>query len=349
MYDLIIIGSGIAGMTASIYASRYGLKHLIFDPDPGGQGNLAHWVENYPGVASIKGLNLMRKIIKQVESYGVEIKKKEVLALKSGQKTFVVKTPEKEYKAKSLILAMGAVSRQLNIQGEDKFLGKGVSYCTICDGPLFKNKVIALVGGGNAALSGAIHLSKLAKKVYLIHHRNEFRAEKAWVDKVRKIDNIEVILSAVVNEVYGKEKTEGIKVERALRSPTKNFVAADRSDKASELITSNKIFVDSPRSKNGVTKLKIDGLFIEVGKVPSSLLVSGLGVKLDKNNYVLVGPNMETNIAGVFGAGDLCRQKDQRILCQFIAAAAEGAQAGASVYYYLTKKSISPSWGEKKT
>ena len=378
MYDLVIIGAGIAGMTASIYASRYGLKHLILDSDPGGQGNLAHLVENYPGVVPIKGLDLMKNIIKQVESYGVEIKKEKVVglekALKSGrifsssrtaprlanceqrkncpssrQSIFVVKTKEREYQAKSLILAMGATNRQLNIQGEDKFLGKGVSYCTICDGPLFKNKTVALIGGGNAALSGALHLAKLAKKVYLIHRRNEFRAERAWVDRVRKKDNIEVILSAVVNEVFGKEIVEGIRIERALRSPTKNFVAADHPDATSGLITSSKIFVDSPHSSDKVFKLKIDGLFIEVGKVPSSLLTSSLGVELGKDNYVLVDADMKTNINGIFAAGDLCLQREQRILCQFVAAAAEGARAGASVYHYLTKKPATPSWGEKKT
>ena len=318
MYDLIIIGAGIAGMTASIYASRYGFKHLILDSDPGGQGNLAHLVENYPGVSSIKGRELMGNIIKQVESYGVKIRQEKVVELrKELLKGFKVKTAKGEYKTKSLILAMGASYRQLSIAGEEKFLGKGVSYCTTCDAPFFKGKTVAVVGGGDSAVSGAIHLASFAKKVYLIHRRDEFRAEKAWVDKLKKKKNIEIILSSVVREVFGKEKVEGIKIT-----------------------TSHK-----PRATS--KKLAIDGLFIEIGQVPSSVLAKELGVKLDEGGYVLVGADMATNVLGVFAAGDLAAQKGGILFRQFITSAADGARAAASVYHYLTKKPAAPSWGKR--
>lgn len=319
MTDLIIIGAGISGMTASIYASRYGIKHLILGEDPGGQGNLAHTVENYPGIASIKGPDLMEKIIAQVENYGVRIKREKVVSLEVEPlwrfNLFRVKTSKREGETKSLILAMGAGHRHLNIPGEEKFLGKGVSYCTVCDGPLFRNKTVAMVGGGNAAVTGAIHLSKLANKVYLIHRRDELRAEKVWVDKLKEIKNIEVILSTEVEEVLGKERVEGVKLQ------TTNYKLQD---------------------------LSIDGLFIEVGKVPSSALASQLGVDLDEKGFVLVGPNMETNVPGVFAAGDLCLQKGETLLCQLLASAAKGAKAAASVYHYITKKPVTPSWGTGK-
>jgi len=332
MYDLIIIGAGIAGMTASIYASRYGLKHLIFGENPGGQGNLAHTIENYPGIKSIKGPELMKRVSEQVENYGVKIRREKVIGLKTkdqGPRTkdtnqkfknsnqFLVKISSgNEYSAKSLVLAMGATHRHLNIPGEEKFLGKGVSYCTTCDAPLFRDKVVAVVGGGNAALSGALHLASFVKKVYLIHHRDEFRAEKAWVEKLKKNKKIKLILLSTVKEVYGKEKVEGI-------------------------------IIKSLNHKNIKTKKRqqVDGLFIEVGKTPSTILAAQLRVELNEKNYVLVDANMKTNIVGVFAAGDLCLQKEQMVLCQFVAAAADGARAAASAYQFLTKKDPGASWG----
>jgi len=333
MHDLIIIGSGIAGMTASIYASRYGIKHLIFGEIPGGQGNLAHMVENYPGVLSIKGPQLMGKIIEQVKSYNVDIRQEKVGGLKKvSAGYFKVETGKGEYGAKSLILAMGASYRHLNILGEDNFLGRGVSYCAICDAPFFKDKIVAVAGGGDSAVSGAIHVSNFAKKVYLIHRRNEFRAEKAWVEKLRKKKNIEVILSSVIKEVYGKEKVEGIiikslKSRRAVEDPRQK----------------------SPGHENIKTRkqFKIDGLFIEIGQAPSSVLAKQLRVKLDKGDYVLVDSDMATNVSGVFAAGDLAAQKGGILFRQFVTAAADGARAASSVYHYLVQKPAAPSWGKQ--
>lgn len=317
MFDLIIIGSGVAGMTASIYASRYKLEHLIFGETPGGQGTLAGQVENYPGYVSIPGPELMQKFVEQVKQYGVEIKQERVGVLTLQGSTFKgwfeVKTDKGKYQAKTLILAMGASFRQLNISGEEKFLGRGVSYCTTCDAPLFKDKVVVIVGGGDSAVTGAIHAASFAKKVFIIHRRNEYRAEPAWVEKLRQNEKIEQVLSTQVKQISGTDKVESITLDK---------------------------------SHQGSEKLKVDGVFIEVGQVPSSALASQLGVELDERGYVKVNPGMATNVAGIFAAGDLAAIQGGILFRQFVTAASDGARAAASVYQFLHKgKAPSPSWG----
>jgi len=315
MYDLIIVGAGVAGMTASIYASRYKINHLIFGETPGGQGMLAGQVENYPGYVSIPGPELMQKFVEQVKSYGVEIKQEKVGSLTKIKDGFEVKTEKGKYQAKTLILAMGASFRYLNIPGEDKFVGKGISYCTTCDAPLFRDKVVAVVGGGDSAVTGAIHAAAFAKKVFIIHRRDEYRAEPTWVEKMKKIDKVEEILSNQVKEIKGKEKVEEIILDK---------------------------------SHKGNKNLKVDGVFIEIGQVPSSTLAKQLGVELDERNYVKVTPGMETNVSGVFVAGDLAAVQGGILFRQFVTAASDGARAAASVYQYLHKSAPAPSWGEKK-
>lgn len=315
MHDLIIVGAGVAGMTASIYASRYKINHLIFGGTPGGQGMLAGQVENYPGYVSIPGPELMQKFVEQVKHYGVEIKQEKVGGLGKSEAGFEVKTDKEKYQAKTLILAMGASYRHLNIPGEDKFLGRGVSYCTTCDIPLFRDKVVAVVGGGDSAVTGAVHASSFAKKVFIIHRRNEYRAEPTWVEKMKKIDKVEEILSNQVKEIKGGEKVEEI----VLANPHKG-------------------------SKN----LKVDGIFIEIGQVPSSALAAQLGTELDERDYIKVTPGMETNIPGVFAAGDLAAVQGGILFRQFVTAASDGARAAASVYQFLHKSAPAPSWGEKK-
>lgn len=314
MYDLIIIGSGVAGMTASIYASRYKINHLIFGETPGGQGILAGQVENYPGYVSIPGPELMQKFVEQVKHYGVTIKQERVGGLAQIKEGFGVTTDKGKYQAKTLILAMGASFRHLNIPGEDKFLGRGVSYCTSCDIPLFPDKVVAIIGGGDSAVTGAIHAASFAKKVFIIHRRNEYRAEPAWVEKLEKEPKIEKILENQIKEIRGKEKVEEI----ILENPYK-----------------------------GRTNLAVDGVFIEVGQVPSSALVSGLGVELDERGYVKVTPGMATNVPGVFAVGDLAAVQGGILFRQFVTAASDGARASASVYQFLHKgQAPTPSWGK---
>lgn len=321
MYDLIIIGAGVAGMTASIYASRYKINHLIFGETPGGQGMLAGQVENYPGYVSIPGPELMQKMIEQVKNYGVEIRQERVEGLegiegKEGKKVFKVKMAKGEYQAKTLILALGASFRHLNIPGEDKFLGKGVSYCTTCDAPLFRDKVVAVVGGGDSAVTGAIHAAAFAKKVFIIHRRDEYRAEPTWVEKLRKIKRIEEVLSNEVKEIEGGERVEKV----ILKNPYK-----------------------------GSSSLKVDGVFIEAGQVPSSALAKQLEIELDERGYVKVNPGMETNVPGVFAAGDIAAIQGGILFRQFVTAASDGARAAASVYQYFHKGAVpAPSWGSKR-
>lgn len=314
MDDLIIIGSGVAGMSASVYASRYKIKHSIFGETPGGQGMLAGTVENYPGYISILGPMLMGKFIEQVKHYEVEIKQEEVGGLAKVQGGFEVKTDKEKYQAKSLILAMGASFRHLNIPGEEKFVGKGVSYCSTCDAPFFKGKTVAVVGGGDSAVTGAIHVASFASKVFIIHRRDEYRAEPTWVEKLRQNNKIEEILTNEVKEIKGTEKVEGI----ILKNPHK-----------------------------GSQEIKVDGVFIEVGQVPSSALVKQLGVELDERGYIKVNPGMATDVPGVFAAGDIAAIQGGILFRQFVTAASDGARAAASVYQYLHQgKTPTPSWGK---
>jgi len=314
--DLIIVGAGVAGMTASIYASRYQIKHLLFGEVPGGQGMLAGTVENYPGYLAIPGPELMQKLIEQVKKYGVEIKQEKAGALVKIEGGFEVKTGKTSYQAKTLILAMGASFRSLNIPGEDKFVGKGVSYCTTCDIPLFKKKKVAIIGGGDAAVTSALHAAKFAQKVFIIHRRDEYRAEPAWVEKMRQTKKIEEVLANEAQEIKGTEKVESL----VLKKPYQNQRA-----------------------------LAVDGVFIEIGQVPTSSLVKLLGVALDGGGYIKVNPEMATNVPGVFAAGDIAAIQGGILFRQFVTAASDGARAAAGVYQYLHQGAVpAPSWGGEK-
>jgi len=315
MKELIIVGGGVAGMTASVYASRYHIKHYLFGEVPGGQGMLAGTVENYPGYLAIPGPELMQKLIEQVKKYGVEIKQEKVGALAKIDGGFEVRTDKEKYQTKTLILAMGASFRSLNISGEDKLVGKGVSYCTNCDIPLFKEKIVAIVGGGDSAVTSALHAAEFAQKVFIIHRRKEYRAEPAWVEKMRQTKKIEEVLVNEVKEIKGTEKV----VSLVLKNPYQNQ-----------------------------KELAVDGVFIEIGQVPTSSLVKPLGVVLDGGGYLKVNPEMATNVPGVFAAGDIAAIQGGLLFRQFITAAADGARAAASVYQYLHQGAIpAPSWGQK--
>lgn len=325
--DLIIIGSGVAGMTASIYASRYGVKHLIFGREMGGLGLLASKVENYPGYVSITGPKLMENFRKQVEKYGIKIRQQEIVKIKRGKggkggKTFeVISKQEESFRTRCLILAMGAVHRKLNITGEDKFLGRGVSYCPTCDGFFFKDKIVGVVGGGDSVAAAVIHLAGIGEKVYLIYRKNkkEMRMEKAWMKKIEELvkqGKVELVMERNVVKILGGKNIRGIGEIGEIGGDTVTAVELDRPYK------NNKY-------------LSLDGLFIEVGQVPVSALAADLGVKMDKAGYILVDLNMQTNVPGVFAAGDLAVVPDQILLRQFVTAAAEGAIAAASAHGYL--------------
>ncbi len=333
MRDLIIVGAGVAGLTASIYASRYKINHLVFGEVLGGQGLLAGKVENYPGHLSISGPELMQKFVEQAKSYGVEIKNERVGEAKRiisrGEGYFEIKTKTGVYQTKTLILAMGASFKRLEIPGEEEFLSRGVSYCTVCDAPLFRDKVVAVVGGGDSAVTGAIHVASFANKVYLIHRREEYRAEPTWVQRMRENPQIEEVLGNTVKEILGA-KDERLVKEVKESGGEEGRVAG--------------VLLEKPYKGENI--LLLDGVFIEIGQVPSSVLAKELGVDLDEKGYIKVAPTMATNIPGVFAAGDLAAVEGGVLFRQFITAAADGARAAASVYQYLNKgEAPAPSWG----
>ena len=303
LYDTIIVGSGPAGLTASIYCSRYKLNHLIFGEVIGGQFVNSVGVENYPGFTSISGPDLAQAFKKHAESYGVKIRQERVKGIRKEDKVFTVVTETGDSsKARSLILAMGRKYRWLNIPGEKEFVGKGVSYCATCDAPLFKGKEVAIVGGGNAAVAASVHAAAFAKKVYLIHRRDQYRADPIWVERMRATKNVEEVLSRQVREIRGGK-------------------------------TVKEVVLDKPHK--GKKMLEIQGVIIEIGLEPVSELAQALGVELDKQGSIKINPDHSTNIPGVFAAGDIAQLPGAVRLNQIINSAGDGAEAAAAAYQYL--------------
>jgi thioredoxin reductase (NADPH) len=310
MFDVIIVGGGPAGLTAAIYAARRVLKTLIIAKDPGGKANLAGKVENYPGILSAPGFEIMQKMKEQAEKSGAEFKSDEVKSISKDKDVFIVKTNSSEEKAKAIILAFGLAQRELGIPGEEKFKGRGVSYCAICDGPLYKNKIAAVVGGGNAAIDAAIYLGKLAKKVYLIHRREGFRAEELRVCKLKEIKNVELVLNSTVSEILGDDYVTAVRVSNV-------NTKAER-------------------------EIRLDGIFIEIGYVSKADWLEGL-VKLNERKEIVTDKDCKTSGFGIFAAGDITDVSFKQI----IISAGEGAKAALSAYRYLNP--ISGGNGEAKT
>ena len=216
MYDVLIIGAGAAGLTAALYASRKKLKTIVISSDIGGQTALPASIENYPGFEKIAGAELMGKIYSQAFKWGAEIIQGHVIKVSEEKKIFnVTLENKKEYKTRALILAAGKIPKLMNVPGEKEFMGRGVSSCVTCDGPFYKDKIAAIVGGGNSAVGGAVELSKIAKKVYLIHRRDEFRADPVEVEKVKTLKNVELVLNSIPVEVKGEQTVQALVVENA--------------------------------------------------------------------------------------------------------------------------------------
>ncbi|NCF75247.1 MAG: FAD-dependent oxidoreductase [Xanthomonadaceae bacterium] len=304
VFDVIIIGAGPAGYTASIYASRYKLKNLIIGREQGGQINEAHSVENYPGFLSISGMELMSKFKKQSEKLGAKIILGQAKKIIKEKNTFVVILKNnKKYFSKTIILAIGMEYRRLEIPGEKKFTGKGVSFCFARDAKFFKNKTVAIIGGGDSAATGAVYLSEIAKKVYLIYRKKELRANPSQQEKVKNNPKIELILNT-------------------------NLIAIKGDNIVKEIV------LDNPFQNKKM--LAIEGVFIEVGAIPSSALVKSIAVKVNKKGYINVKKNQSTNIKGIFAAGDITNASNG--FRQVITASAEGAIASSAIYKFLQKK-----------
>ena len=304
IYDLAILGGGPAGITAAIYASRARLNTIWIDKNfaPGGQITATYEVDNYPGMPGISGMDLGEAFGEHARKLGLEPKREKLLSLEniSGDiKT--IHTKKNEYQARTIILAFGAEHRKLDIPGEDDLGGLGVSYCATCDGAFYKDRTVVVVGGGNAAAEDAVFLSGLCKKVYLVHRRDELRADKAIQEKIFDCENIEMVWDSVPLEILGQDEVTGIKI---------------RNVKTGE-----------------ERELDTDGVFIAVGIVPNTTFVKAQ-LELDENGYICAGEEGITSAAGVFAAGDI-RTKALR---QVVTAVSDGANTVASVQKYLWMK-----------
>ena len=301
MHDLIIIGAGPSGLTAALYAGRAKLKTVVLERALiGGQINLTETIENFPGFSpSIKSEELVERLKEQIKIFDIEIIQEEVLKIElDGTTKKIIRTQDKEFISPAIIIATGAGPKRLGIPGEDNFTGKGVSYCGICDGPLFKEKRVCVIGGGNTALEEALHIIKFAKEVMIIHRRDKFRADKILVERLLKNNRIRPLLDTIVLEISGKTRVEAVTI--------KNIKTAE-----------NKI-------------LSCQGIFIFTGRTPHTDFLKDL-LKLDPEGYIITDENLETSIKGVFACGD-CRK---RPLYQIITACAEGAIAVYNANRYL--------------
>ncbi|HEV8132184.1 MAG TPA: thioredoxin-disulfide reductase [Acidobacteriota bacterium] len=296
-YDVIIIGAGPAGLTAALYTSRGKLSTLLLDKlAPGGQLLNTEKVEDYPGFESITGLELSERFEKQARSFGTEIKIEEVIEMFPSQK--LVRTYDGEYQGKVLIITSGGYPRKLEIPGEKELAGKGVSYCAICDGAFFKDQVIAVVGGGNSAVEESIFLTKYVKKLYLVHRRDEFRAQKIFVERATKNEKIEFVLDSVMVEISGDKE-----VERAF---IRNVTSGERR------------------------QLDVQGVFIFIGYIPNRSYFRE-HLDHDTDGYLLTDSNMQTSIPGVYAAGDIRAQ----LVRQITTAAGDATTAAVAAEKYI--------------
>ena len=302
IYDVVIVGGGPSGMSAAIYASRARLKTLLIEKAGcGGQIAITDHLENYPVFEEgINGFDLAMKMEKQARTFGCEITYGEVSYIETEDAIKkVILSDKKEYFTKTIIIASGANFKKLSVEGEQEFIGKGVSYCATCDGPFFRNKEIAVVGGGDSALQEALYLTKFAAKVNLIHRRDQFRAAKILQEKVFAESKINIIFDSVVEKISGN-----LSVEQIILKNVKNNIS-------------------SPLSVNGV--------FVFVGWLPNTKFLSNTTIKLNEAGYIITDDNMNTSIEGIFACGDV----RQKILRQVVTAAGDGAIAAISAQHFI--------------
>lgn len=298
MFDIIIIGSGPAGLTAALYSGRRNMNVLVIGELFGGRIVYAKKIENYPGFVSVSGSELMETMCKQLEHYSnITMENGSVKRIEQVNKHFKVYYNSKTVNSRTVIIATGGIDRKLNVPGESEFLGRGVSYCATCDAGFFKDKSIALVGGGNAAMSGLEELAGFAKNIYLIHRRKELTAENAVIDRIKKLPNVKFLLGEEINEIKGSEVVEKVVL------------------------------------KSGKT-LKVDGVFIEIGVSPASEIARPLNIKFD-GNFVNVDDKQMTSLSGLFACGDITSRNGN--LKQLVVACGEGAVAGYFASEFLKK------------
>ena len=301
MYDVIIIGSGPAGLSAAVYAARAGLSFAVIEKEYMGTGQIAYTerVDNYLGYYGTDGFSLGEKFREHAEMLGTEFIECEVTGLSAFSGGWRIETSDVDIiESKTVIYAAGAVPKKLGIPGEAEFAGRGVSYCALCDGEFFREKNVAVIGGGDTALSDALYLAKMAEKVYVVHRRDSFRANNSLTEKVSECKNVEFVLNAVPVEITGGEAVTGLKILQ------------DGAEKT----------------------IDTDGIFAAVGSVPNTAILKEIA-ELDENGYVIADERCITSANGLLAAGDV-RTKEVR---QVITAAADGANAVVSAEKYLNK------------
>lgn len=300
MFDSIIIGAGPAGMTAAIYLARKKMKILLLSPDFGGQAIKAATIENYPGFLKISGSDFAEKITSQIKALSVESKNEVVTAVKKAEDGFAVSSKEQTYKTKTVLICSGKTHRKLGVPSEDKFVGKGVSYCATCDGPLFRSKTVAVVGGGNSALDAALELEKYARNVYILSLQGELQADAILKERFEKSEKGKIIFKAQTTEIYGDNFVKGLKYK--------------------------------DQNSGKILDLPCEGIFVEIGWVPSVDFVDGL-LKINKLKEIEVDQSSTTSMPGIFAAGDVTNSPFKQI----IIAMGCGATAALSVWQYLLK------------
>lgn len=301
IYDIAIVGAGPAGMTAALYAARAGKRVLLLEGSaPGGQILNARLVENYPGAPEISGVELAQRMLEQLESVEVAVVSAAVTSLAVEENQYKLLTQSDMFLAHAVILATGVGHRKLGLADEERLIGRGISFCATCDGRFFKNREVAVVGGGNTAVQDAIVLSELCKKVYLIHRRASFRAEKQLLTQLEKAENVEIVTDTVVTEVRGEFSLQGLRL--------RNLVTEEERD------------------------LAVSGLFEAVGNLPRNAAFAEI-VQLDAEGYILADDECRTGTNGIFAAGD-CRKKSIR---QLTTAVSDGTVAAILATEYVNK------------
>lgn len=302
MYDLVIIGSGPAGLSAAVYGKRAGLNLIVIEKAPmsGGQVLNTYEVDNYLGMPGMNGFDMGTAFRAHADKLGVEFKEAEVTEIADRGESKLVRTSEGELEAKTVILATGAVHAHLEVPGEEELSGLGVSYCATCDGAFFKNRVVAVVGGGDVALEDASYLARTCQKVYLIHRRDALRGAEILQEELKTLSNVEILYNTTVEEIQGEDGVENLRIRK----------------------------VDSGE----VSDLAVAGIFIAVGIRPGTELVRDM-VECDEGGYILAGENCATSLPGLYAAGDV-RKKPIR---QIITAVADGANAAVAAGAYCRR------------
>lgn len=300
IYETIIIGAGMGGLTAAIYAARKRMNFLIIAKEFGGQMNISGEVLNYPGIVKTTGSELRSIMQKQMEFNQFEVNEgEEVVKVEKKGDIFNVNTDKDKYQAETLIVASGSSPKKLKVTGEEKYANRGVHYCAICDGPLYKNRNVAIIGGGNSALEAADFMLKIANKIYLIDIAEKLKAHEYLIERIKNKKNVEVINSAKITEIFGEKFVEGIK------------------------------YIKNEEEK----ELKVDAVFVEIGRIPNIDYIKDL-VELDEDNHIKIDCQTKTSIPGVFAVGDVSDVHEY----QYIISAGQGCLALLKAAKYLTEK-----------